>query len=174
GMVGAHNLGDKGPYLYDEICRIPLVAYVPGLPADRRSDALVYNMDLMPTILELAGCEVPPDLDAVSLMPILNGDGERVREDETVYIEFHGHHQPYSQRLVRTHDAKYIFSPAEIDELYDLQNDPHELSNLAADPAYAELLDGMQQIMRQWLARMNDPVLKYFEGQRLSSYLEPH
>ncbi|MHC4444308.1 MAG: sulfatase-like hydrolase/transferase [Planctomycetota bacterium] len=174
GMVGAHDLADKGPYLYDEICRIPFVAYVPGLPAGRRSDALVYNMDLMPTLLDLAGCEVPSGLDAVSFMPVLKGEHERVRQDDTVYMEFHGHHQPYSQRLVRTRRAKYIYNPAEIDELYDLEHDPHELHNRAADPAYADHLNEMRQIMRQWLEKLNDPVLKFFDGERLASYLPPH
>ena len=174
GMVGGHGLADKGPYLYDEICRIPLIAHVPGCSGGRRTDALVYNMDLMPTILELAGCDVPPDLDAASLVPLLTGQGERVREDDVAYLEFHGHHQPYAQRLIRTRTAKYVFNAAEIDELYDLENDPHELCNQVANASYADLLDGMRQVMRDWLTKLNDPILKFFEGERLSGYLEPH
>jgi len=174
GMVGAHNMADKGPYLYDEICRIPLIAHIPGLSGGRRSDALAYNMDLMPTILELAGCDVPDNIDAVSLMPILQGKKNRVRDDEAVYMEFHGHHQPYSQRLVRTRKAKYIFNAADFDELYDLQHDPNELHNVIADPNYRELLQQMRRHMRRWLSKYDDPVLKFFDGERLSSHLDPH
>jgi arylsulfatase A-like enzyme len=174
GMVGGHGLADKGPYLYDEVCRIPLIARVPGCAGGRRTDALAYNMDLMPTILELAGCDIPGDLDAVSLVPVLTGQRDRVRSDDTVYIEFHGHQQPYAQRLVRTRGAKYVFNGAEIDELYDLEHDPHELHNRASDPAYRELLAEMQAHMQRWLKALGDPILKFFEGERLSSRLEPH
>ena len=168
GMVGAHGLADKGPYLYDEICRIPLIAYQPGSSGGRRSDALAYNMDLMPTILELAGCSIPADLDAVSLLPIIDGQSESVRGDEPVLIEFHGHQAPYEQRLVRTRTAKYVFNAPDIDELYDLQRDPHELHNLAADPAHVGLLKDMRRLMHSLLVERRDPILTFFEGSRLA------
>ncbi len=174
GMVGAHGLADKGPYLYDEICRVPLIACPPGRAGGRRSDATVYNMDLMPTMLELAGCPVPDGLDAASLMPILRSERELVRDNQTVHIEFHGHQAPYAQRLVRTRTAKYIFNAPDTDELYDLHADPHELHNVIADRAHADLLNQMRETMRQWMIHMNDPILKFFEGERLVSSLPHH
>jgi arylsulfatase A-like enzyme len=167
GMVGGHGLCDKGPYLYDELARIPLVARVPGLPGGRRSDALAYNMDLMPTILDLAGCEIPADLDAVSLAPILRGDLPAVRDDDLVEMEFHGHQCPYDQRMLRTRTAKYIFNAPEFDELYDLQSDPAELHNLAADPAHAGLLAEMRDRLAARMSAAGDPLLRYFTCQRL-------
>ena len=169
GMVGVHGLEDKGPYLYDEICRIPLIGHIPGMTGGNRTNALVYNMDLMPTILEIAGCEIPDDLDAVSLTPILTGKRESVRdENEPVYIEFHGHQAPYEQRMVRTRTAKYIFNAPDKDELYDLRNDPYELHNIADNPAHAKLLNHMRLTMRGQLIKTHDPLLAFFEGSRLS------
>ncbi len=168
GMVGAHGLADKGPYPYDEICRVPLIARLPGAPGGRRTDALAYNMDLMPTILELAGCRAPERLDAVSLVPLLRGEREKVREDETVLVEFHGHQAPYSQRMVRTRSTKYVFNAPDSDELYDLAADPGELVNLAADPDRGELLARMRSLMRELLAAAGDPILRYFDGHRMT------
>jgi len=170
GMVGAHTLEDKGPYLYDEVIRVPLIARVPGMSGGLRSDAAVYNMDLMPTVLDLAGCELPGDIDALSLVPILRGESESVRPpDEPICVEFHGHQTPYEQRLVRTRNAKYVFNAPESDELYDLERDPHELHNVAGDPAYAGALEEMRQLLRQHMIDSRDPLLPFFEGSRLAS-----
>ncbi len=166
GMVGSHGLADKGPHLYDEICRIPLMARVPGCSAPRRSDAVCYNMDLMPTILELAGCEIPENLDARSLVPLLRGESNSAHDTDVAFVEFHGHQVPYSQRMVRTTAAKYVLNAPEEDELYDLAADPGEVRNLAADPARRDLLSEMRSLMRETLAANNDPLLRYFEAHR--------
>ena len=166
GMVGAHGLADKGPYLYEEVIRVPLVARLPGQTGPRRSPAPVYNFDLMPTILDLAGCEVPAGLDARSLLPILRGERETVREERPVFIECHGHQTPYPQRLVRTDTAKYVFNAAEDDELYDLESDPGELVNLASDPGRAPLLWEMRRLLEKHLAETGDPILRFFTGAR--------
>jgi arylsulfatase A-like enzyme len=166
GMVGAHGLADKGPHLYDEICRIPLMARVPGCDGGRRSEALSYNMDLMPTILELAGCALPEGLDARSLAPVLRGESDAVHESETAFVEFHGHQAPYSQRMIRTRSAKYVFNAPEEDELYDLAVDPGELKNLAGDSAHRGLLSEMRDLMSETLAANGDPLLRYYRAAR--------
>lgn len=173
GMVGAHGLEDKGPYLYDEVCRVPLVARVPGAAGGRRSDALVYNMDLMPTILELAGCGVPSELDAVSLLPVIRGQALSVRDAaEPVYAEFHGHQIPYEQRMVRTRDAKYVFNAGDIDELYDLKQDPGEMTNLVGAGGCEDLLSEMRLLLRAKLVDTRDPILAFFEGSRMAALAE--
>lgn len=170
GMLGAHGMEDKGPFLYDEIVRIPMAARIPGAPGGRRSDALVYNMDIMPTVLELAGCEVPAGLDAVSLIPLLVGQGARVREDEAVWAEFHGHQAPYTQRMLRTRTTKYVFNPADIDELYDLESDPGELHNLVAEPNQTGLLREMRGRMLDRFKKIDDPLLKFFQAERMHGH----
>jgi arylsulfatase A-like enzyme len=158
---------DKGPFLYDEILRVPLVARVPGTAGGRRSDAPVYNMDLMPTILELAGCDVPRGLDAVSLAGVVSGRASRVREDDAVWVEYHGHQTPCALRALRTRSAKYVLNPCDVDELYDLTTDPGELRNLAEDPAGAGLLRQMRSRMLERMRSTGDPLLKFFVAERM-------
>jgi len=165
-MVGAHGLCDKGAHLYDEQCRVPLIARVPGTAGGRRSDAVVYNMDLMPTVLELAGAPVPDDLDAASLAPLIRGEADAVRPP-VAYVEFHGHQCPYTQRMVQTPDFKYVFNAPEFDELYHLKNDPGELTNLAGDSAYAAALREMQERLAGFIVETGDPVERFYQGTRL-------
>lgn len=167
GMVGAHGLCDKGPHLYDEQCRIPLVARVPGSPGRRRSDAVVYNMDLMPTVLELAGAAVPDDLDAVSLLPLIRGETETVRPP-VAFIEFHGHQCPYAQRLVQKAGWKYVFNAPDVDELYDLTNDPGELENRIDDASCAGRLAELRGLLLEHLRVTGDPILRYYAGTRIA------
>jgi arylsulfatase A-like enzyme len=165
GMVGAHGLCDKGPHMYDEEIRIPLVARLPGVTSGGRSDAIVYNMDLMPTILDIAGADTPGDLDAKSLMPVLRGEADEVREP-VAYVEFHGHQGPYSQRLVRTNDVKYVFNAPDRDELYDLNADPGEMRNLIGDPGRASVLEEMRRMLLKHIIETGDPIRRFFECSR--------
>ena len=167
GMVGAHRLCDKGPFLYDEICRVPLIAKVPGVTTPgAREAAWVYNVDLMPTVLELAGAPVPEGLDARSILPVLREGASR---EEVAFIEFHGHQLPYSQRLVRTPTHKYIFNGPDVDELYDLGADPHELTNLVADTGSAGVLKDLRERLHAFLREAGDPILRYYAGSRLNA-----
>ncbi len=168
GMVGAHGLSDKGPHMYDEECRIPLVARVPGVTSAGRSDAFVYNMDLMPTVLDLAGCGVPDGLDAASLMPILRGEREAVHGD-AVFMEFHGHQGPYTQRLARTRNGKYVFNAPEFDELYDLADDPGEMRNLVDDASRADLLREMRELLARHIRDTGDPIWRFFYETRMKA-----
>jgi len=166
GMLGAHGLFDKGPYLYDEICRVPLIVRLPGAAAGRRVRGIVYNMDLMPTILAAAGLAIPPDLDAVSLMPALLGD-DSWRGREGVYMEFHGHQCPYSVRVLRKDGWKYIFNAPATDELYDLTADAGELRNLLDDPGAQAVLRSLREHMLAQLRALKDPIERYFFNTRL-------
>ena len=166
GMVGSHGLADKGPHLYEEELRIPLIVNIPVVTKGARSNAYVYNMDLMPTILEMAGAGVPEPLDALSLMPILRGEKESVR-DRAAFVEFHGHQCPYSQRVVQTDEAKYIYNVPEFDELYDLKNDPAEMNNVVGDPEYRPLLARMREMLWDYIKANNDPINRFYRLARL-------
>ncbi|HEY8455968.1 MAG TPA: sulfatase-like hydrolase/transferase [Actinopolymorphaceae bacterium] len=135
-FTGSHRLHDKGPAMYDDIYRIPLLVRMPGAAAGRHVDAFVTLTDLTPTFLDLAGLPVPGHYDGRSLLPFLRGQTPSDWRDHVV-AEFHGHHFPYPQRMIRTHRHKLIINPADENELYDLQSDPHELHNRYHDPALA-------------------------------------
>jgi len=167
GMVGAHRLCDKGPFMYDEILRVPLIAKIPGVTsAGTREATWVYNYDLMPTVLELAGAPAPEGLDAQSLLPVLRGD---VSRENVAFMEFHGHQLPYTQRVVRTETHKYVFNGPDVDELYDLAADPHEMTNRVDDTSCRSVLRDLRERMDAFLRETDDPILRYFADSRLRS-----
>jgi arylsulfatase A-like enzyme len=123
---------------------------------------MVLNIDIAPTLLDLAGLQVPAGTDGRSLMPLLEGKKVDWRTDF-----FYEHHFHFGGRIprtegVRTADWKYItyfeVNPP-FEELYDLKNDPHEERNLAADPAHKEKLEAMRALYKQHVARLPPPVL---------------
>ncbi|MEX2561408.1 MAG: sulfatase, partial [Pirellulales bacterium] len=155
-FLGEHGLSGKW-LMHEESIRVPLIVRDPALPAERRgktSDELVLNLDLAPTIVDLAGLPLPAGTDGASLRPLLAGEQADWRQDF-----FYEHHFHYGGRIprtegVRTKDWKYItyfdVEPAH-EELYDLAHDPIEERNLAGDPAFDDRLDDMRRLYRQYL-----------------------
>ncbi|MGH2561036.1 MAG: sulfatase-like hydrolase/transferase, partial [Thermomicrobiales bacterium] len=127
-FTGAHRLNDKGPAMYDDIYRIPLLLRMPGAASGRAEGRFVSWTDLTPTFLDLAGVPAPPAFDGCSLLPLARGEAVPDWRTEIV-AEFHGHHFPYPQRMIRTERYKLVVNPSDRNELYDLATDPHELQN---------------------------------------------
>lgn len=128
GSVGSYRMWAKGFGMYDVFTRIPMiVSHTSISPAE--SDAFVTLLDLAPTFLEVAGCEVPNKLDGASVLPILKGEKKSIRENYIVTEAF-GHVVPFWQRMLRTQSSKYIYSFTSTDEFYDLESDPHETKNI--------------------------------------------
>ena len=122
----------------DSIYHIPLVAHLPGGRSHAVEDRFVSLVDLPATFLDLAGVGVPAAYAGRSLAPLLRGDA--VHEwPEHILAEFHGHHFPYPQRMIRTPTHKLIVNPPDVNELYDLVADPYELVNKIDSPAYANV-----------------------------------
>ena len=156
GFVGDHRLSDKGPMMYDNIYRVPMLARWPGhTPPGSTCDAMVTLMDLMPTFLELAHVRVPEHVAGRSMASLLEG---QMPTDwpEQVYFQFHGHHFPYPQRAIRTRTHKLVVNPADVNELYDLVRDPHELRNRIDDPACAEIRRNLMRRLYQHLVDSQD------------------
>ena len=151
-FTGAHRLHDKGPAMYDEIYRIPGVVRIPGAPPGQVREEFVTLMDLTATILDLAGLPTADAVDGRSVRPLVAGEHPRWRR--TVLAEFHGHHFPYPQRMLRTATHKLVINPESVNELYDLIADPHELTNRIDDPACADVRHAlMVELYRQLRAR---------------------
>lgn len=156
GFVGNHKLSDKGPMMYDDIYRIPMLARWPGVAeAGTRCDQMVTLMDLMPTFLDLANVSIPEHVAGRSVLPLLRG---QTPEDwpQQVFLQFHGHHFPYPQRGVRTRTHKLVVNPADVNELYDLVNDPHEMKNRIDDPDYADVRRRLMQQLYDHLVETED------------------
>lgn len=137
-FTGAHRLHDKGPAMYDDIYRIPMLARIPGGPAGNVAQGITTITDLTATFADLAGAGVPDHYDGRSLVPLLRGEHPADWRPDFVG-EFHGHHFPYPQRMLRTSHHKLIINPADVNELYDLELDPDELRNVYESPAYQEI-----------------------------------
>lgn len=158
-MTGSHGgLFDKG-FMYEEAHRVPLILCWPGhLPAGETNDALVSNMDIFPTILDILG-QPDASLDGQSLLPLVeNGAPGRA----AIYLEFHGIRYLYSQRALVTRDSlKYIFTPGDQDEVYDLNSDPGELHNLIDDPAWQDRVERLRWQLVRAATQANDPIRDY-------------
>ena len=156
-LTGSHRLFNKGPMMYEETYRIPLVVRWPGVvEPGSRSDEFVRLQDLMPTFLEWADAEVPGGLHARSIHPLLRGETPTDWPD-SVYAQYHGDEFGlYSQRLVRSDRYKLVYNGPDRNELYDLEADPHELQNLVDHPQYADIRADMAQRLTDWMDAVDD------------------
>ncbi|UCH36633.1 MAG: sulfatase-like hydrolase/transferase [Armatimonadota bacterium] len=145
---GEHRRGDKR-LMYEESILIPLLMrYPPLAPAGATPDEMILNVDLAPTMLDIAGVPVPDFMQGRSFAPLLAGGEYRARTS-FLYQYWKEDWLPGIPTMlgVRTTRWKYITYPwiDDIDELYNLENDPHEMRNLALDPLYAPQLDVMKR-----------------------------
>ncbi|MFO0866458.1 MAG: sulfatase-like hydrolase/transferase [Gemmataceae bacterium] len=129
--IGSHGLFGK-QNLYDHSVRVPLLVAGPGIPANRRSDAMCYLLDLCPTICEAAGTAPPEKIEGKSLIPVLR-DGKTAHRESLFFGYRDLMRAAYDGKLKAIHYPK-------IDrwQLFDLQADPHEMRDLAEDPSHAE------------------------------------
>ncbi len=154
-FTGAHRLHDKGPAMYDDIYRIPFVVAGPGIDGGRTDDRIVTLTDIAPTLCDLASMEKPDYYDGRDIMPLLRGEPVNDWPVELV-AEFHGHHFPYPQRMLRTERYKLVVNPADCNELYDLLDDPDELLNRYDQPALAGVRQAMMRRLYTILRERGD------------------
>jgi len=174
--------------LYDPGIKTTLLMRAPGfIKPGTRIDHLVSHIDVLPTLFDAVGIEVPGNVRGRSLWPLLTGELYEPRTEIIAEVNWHGgQYDPI--RCIRTDRTKYIhnFAPGRpiliqgpagqrygaelIDkyfsarrpehELYDLETDPDEQNNLAGDPAMSERLAELQTRLRKILEETNDPLLE--------------
>lgn len=139
-------LGERGLWYkmspFEGSARVPLIVNATGRIGPRRVGELVSLVDLLPTLVEVAGGEPPAEADGLSFWPLAQGR-DQARTGE-VLIEYlaEGTHAPL---LTLVQDRfKYVVCPGDPDQLYDLVADPDELVNLAADPAWTSVVDDLR------------------------------
>ncbi len=159
-FLGDHGMYDKR-FMYEESLRVPLLVRWPGVvAAGSMTDAMVGNHDLAPTFLRAAGLEVPASLHGRELGPVLRG---KTPADwrQVFYYRYYEHlatHHVPAHFGVRTMTHKLIWFPSlSAFELFDLRSDPHELKNLAGDPAHAALLAELTAELCRQQAQLGDP-----------------
>ncbi|WP_230492886.1 sulfatase-like hydrolase/transferase [Martelella alba] len=164
-MMGAHRLISKGAAGYDDICRIPFIINGPGIAA-RQIDTPVSHIDLLPTLLSIAGIPVPPALHGESLLPILTK--RPAASSRAVMVEFNRYeieHDSFGgfipMRAWISNALKLVINLFDEDELYDRRRDPQEMENLINDPGYAARRDAMHDALLANMARIRDPFRSY-------------
>lgn len=182
---GSHGLYDKA-LLYEESIKEPLIVFdgrAPKSQQGRRENAMVSSADVAPTIVSLAGLEVPEIMKGRDLSGLLNGTQDMSQWRETVLMEnffiqeLHtaiiqknpdipglndeliADNRSYRTRGVRTERYKYFkyheHDPV-IEELYDLETDPSEMNNLISNPEYAEVLTKLRNQMEHLYAEATE------------------
>ncbi|RJS86695.1 sulfatase [Candidatus Bathyarchaeota archaeon] len=174
--------------LYDPGVEISMLMRGPGgFEGGKRIDALLSNLDFAPTILDLCGIPIPTKMQGKSMLPLIRGEVDKLHEWIFVEQTYHAAYDPL--RGVRTERFKYIRSfekrpfwfppnvdgglskevarrlgyfnrPRPSEMLFDLHADPIERKNLVDDPNYTETLERMRTILKNWMRRTADPLLK--------------
>jgi arylsulfatase A-like enzyme len=155
-FTGSHRLHDKGPAMYDDIYKTAGIIRIPGAPVGQVNDQLVSLMDCTATILELAGADTSPAVDSTSLVDLVSRPGQVENWRKSIICEYHGHHFPYPQRMLRNHRYKLVVNPESICELYDLELDPHEMTNQFDNPDFKAVRASMLQELYQLLKQRGD------------------
>ncbi len=149
-LLGDHGLLLKGPFLYEGLVRVPMLWRLPGrIPAGAVLDAPVGHVDVVPTLLHLLGIDTPLGVQGQSLVPALApvlGVTADTSLRPWVLTEYHTGFEPdLSLKQIDTGRYKLTYYGHDaFGELFDLQEDPHELHNRFADPACAALRRDLQ------------------------------
>ncbi|HEU0206484.1 MAG TPA: sulfatase-like hydrolase/transferase [Pseudolysinimonas sp.] len=153
-FTGSHRLHDKGPAMYEDIYRTPGILRIPGQQPGIVRNEFVSLLDCTATILDLAGIDPELAIDSRSLLPLTSDDPVDWQDD--IVCEFHGHHFPYPQRMLRNDRYKLVVNPDSVNELYDLECDPDELVNQYAHPELLGVRTSMMHRLYQVLRDRGD------------------
>ena len=130
--LGEHGEKTHGFFIYNATMRVPLIIHLPGKSATLALEDPVSLVDLMPTVLQAAGVNIPSQVQGRSLLPLLRG--EKAERPRAVYGETFLPRIHFNWSELRgAENAKYHFIDAPHPELYDLSKDPAELRNLFSD-----------------------------------------
>lgn len=159
---GHHGVWGKGNAtwplnLWETSVKVPAIFRQPGVIAQGKvSSALVSSCDLHPTLLDLTGVTAPADRLAagLSIRPLLVGDPAAERQFVVAFDEYGG------TRMIRTRRLKLVTRTADLPtELYDLDADPDEQHNLAADTSRLRDIDELRAVLADWFRAHTDPDL---------------
>ena len=176
-FLGEHGWFDKR-FMYEECQRMPLVIRYPkAIKAGSVSDAIAMNVDFAPTFLDFAGVKIPDDIQGRSLKPVLTNEGIEPADWRKAayyhYYEYPAEHSVKRHYGIRTKDFKLIHFYNDVDEweMYDLTNDPHEMTNVYGRPEYAdkqaELIELLHQPQQQYGdTDPDEKVRELFKGDR--------
>ena len=148
-FLGEHGLAGKW-FAHEESIRVPLIIYDPRIESTNEGkscEGIALNIDIAPTILDLAGEKVPEKMQGRSLLPLLKNQNKNWRKD-FFYEHLFDHTTIPKSVGVRTENWKYIRYPDEkpvFEELYDLKKDPFEEKNLSTNKTFQSVLKKLRR-----------------------------
>lgn len=172
-MLGEHDTIDKR-WIYEETLRIPFIVWYPPLiDSGGTLDAMISNVDIAPTLLDMAGVATPSDMQGRSFWPMLTGEPEPLDWPQVVYYRYWmhmAHHDNPAHFGIRTRTHKLAFfyglpldaRGAKPDatgpywELYNIEHDPHEMENLIHDPEAAGILGSLRDELEALRMQIDD------------------
>jgi N-acetylglucosamine-6-sulfatase len=151
---GEHGLIDKRQ-AYEESMRVPMLAMGGGIPAGTTVVEGIQNIDVGPTVMDFAGLKTKPNMDGSSFKELLFQ--EAIPWRDTVFYKYFWE-RPFPQtptmHAIRTSKYKFIryHGVWDINELYDIENDPNEMNNLIRNPEYEIVALGLRTSLFKWLS----------------------
>ena len=174
-FMGEHRMQCKGGVFYDCLTRVPLIVSWPGQVVSGKVDESMVNLiDVVPTVLELQGLEIPASMHGEGLPTVTDAtprnaafseygaggpqfkmsDLEKLPQPwgrKTLIESLHWREAEGRRKMVRTRDWKYVHDAmGDKDELYDLVNDPWELTNVVREPDHQEMLVDLRLRLADW------------------------
>ncbi|MBM4046265.1 MAG: DUF4976 domain-containing protein, partial [Planctomycetes bacterium] len=157
-MQAAHGMVEKSvPAYYEQIVRVPFLMRYPTIKPGRVINQHVGSVDVMPTLLEFAGMPIPKGAQGTSLKSLVEG---KTNEDDRPGFSERGKGERATSRMIRTKRWKYsYFVFRERRELFDLETDLHEMSNLAESAEHRTILADLHKQLREQMEKSDDPAL---------------
>lgn len=163
-LLGTHGLWQKYEP-YEECLRVPLIFSAPRFSHGTQSDATVSLLDIMPTLLSLAGAKAPPELEGRDLSSLLTGADSSAFQDRYVFSEHKplgSFHRTVDWCMVTDNTWKYVWNCGDLDELFHLESDPYETRNLIDPPDHAAEQRRLQAAMMSHMKTTDHPLAPLF------------
>ena len=170
--MASHGIWGKGPVVYDEVTRIPMIVRWPGqTPAGTVCAHLASHIDVVPTLLEAMNLKIPRFLEGVSMLATLRDPTRRSRD--AVFMEF-GRYEVSADAFGGFQPTRAIFDGRyklaihllSGDEMYDIEADPWEMNNLIDSPAHVTIRNRLHDRLLAWMNESVDPFRGYYWERR--------
>ncbi|MFB2119305.1 DUF4886 domain-containing protein [Parapedobacter sp. 2B3] len=156
--LGEHGWFDKR-FMYEESFRTPMLARLPGtIEPGSVVNGFVVNTDIAPTVLQLAGADIPAAIQGISMLPLFHHPDTTIREAIYYHYYENGEHAVSPHFGVRNERYKLIRFYKRVDawELFDLKEDPNELNNLYGKKGYEAITAEMRQLLQSQIEKFED------------------
>ena len=170
--LGSHRISNKGPAMYDEIARVPLIVRWPGAaPSGAVCPHPVSHIDVVPTVMEAVGLTPAKSLEGRSMLRTFLDPSQR--PNDVIFLEYgryevdhdgFGGFQPVRAAFDGRH--KLAVNLLTTDELYDLRTDPGEMTNLIDSPPHGPIRNSLHDRLLAWMNDTRDPFRGYYWRRR--------